>query len=279
MTTFAALLNNTDMRIINVLIIGMLLLCISFQANSSGTIVDILTNKGTITVLLYDKTPIHRDNFIRLVKENFYSNMLYHRIINNFLIQVGDTRFRKESDSGTSYYQPERQTIPAEINPSFFHRRGALNAARMGEAQNPYRESSSTQFTIIQGRMQTDTSLDNAEKRIEDFYRAHLQAMYMLELKNENPELSNEENKDALQAQVDAKIAEKMEEMSASLKIPEAHRAVYKSIGGAPHLDHNYTVFGEVLEGMEVVDAIAAVPVDRERPTEEVYIISMKLRE
>jgi len=256
----------------------MLFLGISFaaesQTNKAGTTVDIITNKGTITVLLYDETPVHRDNFIKLVKENFYNNMLYHRVINNFIIQVGDPRSRRETGSAASYYTPENRTIPAEIVPAFFHRRGALNAARMGEAQNPYLESSSTQFTIVQGRMQTDSTLTNAEKRIEDFYRAHLQAMYALELKNANPELSNE----ALQAQVDKKIAAKMAEVGPSLKIPEAHRAVYKTVGGAPHLDNTYTVFGEVLKGMDVVDAIASVPVERERPTEEVYILRMEIK-
>jgi peptidyl-prolyl cis-trans isomerase B (cyclophilin B) len=145
----------------------------------------------------------------------------------------------------------------------------------MGEATNPYRESSSTQFTIIQGQIQTDLTLNNAEKRIEDFYRAHLQSMYTLELTKTNPDLS----KEALQALVGERIDTKMEEVGQSLKIPEAHRNMYKTIGGAPHLDFNYTVFGEVLEGMDVVDAIATVPVERERPTEEVFIIGMKVRD
>lgn len=270
------------MKKVITMIMGMFFLCLSFSAESQtdkgGTIVDIITNKGTITVLLYDETPVHRDNFIKLVKENFYNNMLYHRVINNFIIQIGDPRSRRETGSEGTYYTPENRTVPAEIVPTFFHRRGALNAARMGEAQNPYLESSSTQFTIIQGRMQTDSTLLNAEKRIADFYQAHLQAMYALELKNEKTELSKEENKDELQAQIDRKIAAKMEEVGSSLKIPEAHRAVYKTVGGSPHLDFTYTVFGEVLEGMDVVDAIAGVPVERERPTEEVYIIRMEIK-
>ena len=271
------------MEKVKILVMGMFFLYISFPAesriNKSGTTVDIITNKGTITVLLYDETPVHRDNFIHLVKENFYNNMLYHRVINNFLIQIGNPEARRESGSAETYYTPENKTIPAEINPVFFHRRGALNAARTGDAQNPYQESSSTQFTIIQGRLQTESSLDNAEKLINDYYRTHLQSMYAVELRKENPELSKTENQDELQAQVDKKIAAKMEEVGSSLKIPEAHRTIYTTIGGAPHLDHNYTVFGEVLEGMDVVDAIANVPVEGERPAEEVYIIRMQLRE
>jgi peptidyl-prolyl cis-trans isomerase B (cyclophilin B) len=267
------------MKIVKLFMMSLLFMGIYFpaegQTGKSGTIVDIITNKGTITVLLYDETPVHRDNFLQLVKAEFFNNIMYHRVINNFLIQVGDPRARRETNSQTTYYTLEKQTIPAEIIPSAFHHRGALNAARMGEATNPYRESSSTQFTIIQGQIQTDLTLNNAEKRIEEFYRAHLQSMYTLDLTKTNPDLS----KEAVQALVDERIAARMEEVGQSLKIPEAHRTAYKTIGGAPHLDFNYTVFGEVLEGMDVVDAIATVPVERERPTEEVFIIGMKVRD
>jgi len=274
------------MKTLKIIIVGLLFLGMSLlaegQTTKSGTTVDIITNKGTITVLLYDETPVHRDNFVKLVKENFYNDIMYHRVISGFLIQVGDPRSRRSTGaSEESIYSHEIRTIPAEINPAFYHRRGVLNAARMGEAVNPYLESSSTHFTIIQGRVQTDSTLNAAERRIESFYRAHLQSMYTFELKQANPEYANndsEEKQKELQAEVDKKIAAKMIEVGSSLKIPQAHREVYKTVGGAPHLDFNYTVFGEVLSGMEVVDAIASVPVDRERPTEEVYIIRMQLR-
>ena len=271
------------MKTTKLLIIIMFSIGFSFltegQTQKAGTTVDIITNKGTITVLLYDETPLHRDNFVKLVKENFYNNMLYHRVIRNFIIQIGDSRSRRETGTEAIYYTPENSTVPAEINHAYFHRRGVLNAARMGESSNPYLESSGTHFTIIQGALQTDSSLMRAESRIEGFYRAHLQALYTVELKNANSELSNEENKDELQARVDEKIAAKMEEAGSSLKIPEEHRAIYKTVGGAPHLDYTYTVFGEVLDGMDVVDTIAAVPVEKERPIEEVYIIRMQLRD
>jgi cyclophilin family peptidyl-prolyl cis-trans isomerase len=270
-------------HISRIILAGIFFLSLSFPAESqikkTGTTLDIITNKGTITVLLYDETPGHRDNFLQLVKENFYNNMLYHRVINDFLIQIGDPRSRRTTGTEETYYTPEKQTIPAEIIPDAIHRRGVLNAARMGETVNPYLESSSTHFTIIQGRIQTDSTLNRAEQRKEDYYRAHLQAMYTVELTKANSELSKEEHQDKLQAQVAEKIAVKMAEIGSSLKISEAHRAVYKTVGGAPHLDGTYTVFGEVLEGMDVVDAIAATPVERERPIEEIYIIRMQVRE
>jgi len=266
-----------------IILTAMFFLSLSFlaegQTNKTGTIVDIITSKGTITVLLYDETPGHRDNFIQLVKENFYNNILYHRVINDFIIQIGDPGSRKATDTEETYYTPERRTIPAEIIPGAIHRRGVLNAARTGEATNPYLESSSTQFTIIQGRMQTDSTLNRAEQRKEDYYRAHLQAMYTVELTKADPDLVGEKNKDKLQAQVAEKITAKMMEVGSSLKISESQRAVYKTVGGAPHLDGTYTVFGEVLEGMDVVDAIAAAPVEKERPIEDIYIIRMRLRE
>lgn len=272
------------MKMYKTIIMSMFLLSVSLSAVAQGTkpgkTVDIITNKGTITVLLYDETPLHRDNFLTLVKENFYNNMLYHRIINNFIIQIGDPRSRRETGRNEAYYTPEKSTIPAEILPGSFHRRGALNAARMGESQNPFLESSSTHFTIIQGRVQTDSSLIRAEGRIEGFYRSHLQALYTVELKEANPEYANNEaKKEELEAEVAKMVETKMKEVTPSLKIPEDRRAIYKSVGGSPHLDNTYTVFGEVLSGMDVVDAIANVPVDRERPTEEVYIIRMQLRE
>ena len=261
--------------------IGMFFLCFlpaSFATAQSGTKVDIITNKGTITVLLYDETPGHRDNFIKLVKENFYNNMLYHRIIKDFIIQIGDPRSRTEAGKAEEYYKPETSTIPAEINPKFFHRRGVLNAARNGEAQNPYLESSTTHFTIIQGRVQTDESLEGAQNRSEGYYRAHLTAKYSLELKKSNPDLAKEENEEKLKAAVAQKVEEEMQKIKPSIQISPERREVYKTVGGSPHLDNTYTVFGEVLSGMEVVDAIANVPTDRERPTEEVYIIRMELK-
>lgn len=172
--------------------------------------IEMVTTAGTIRLRLSDETPLHRDNFIRLVKGKYYDDIQFHRVIQFFMIQAGDQRTKKDSLAARDTLRFPNYTIPAEFRPDLFHRRGVLAAARMGDDVNPLKASSGYQFYIVQGRVFTETSLDSVET-----YR----------LKR---------------------------------KLPEAHREVYKTIGGAPHLDQNYTVFGSVLEGMDVVDRIAA---------------------
>ena len=191
--------------------------------------VEVITTRGTLIIRLADSTPLHRDNFLHLVKTGYYDSLLFHRVIRNFMIQSGnpETRYRHDSDSDPGY------TIPAEIRATLFHHRGALGAARLGDDVNPKRASSGSQFYIVQGKRFTDAGLDSVET-----YR----------LKGR--------------------------------KIPANERAVYKTIGGSPHLDQAYTVFGEVIRGMETVDSIAAVPTSgppRDAPTVEVRILKMRL--
>ena len=196
--------------------------------------VAIVTTKGTITIRLSDSTPLHRDNFLKLVKQHYYDSVLFHRVIQNFMIQAGDPDSKLAAsgkplgNGGPSY------TIPAEIKSSFFHKKGVLAAARTGDDVNPQRASSGSQFYIVKGRIHTDISLDSVET-------------YRLKGK----------------------------------KIAPDRRQVYKTIGGSPHLDQNYTIFGEVVSGLNVVDSIAAVPTskgaDRDRPLQDVRIVKMKL--
>lgn len=197
--------------------------------DGSGTRVEMTTNYGKILLLLYDDTPGHRDNFIKLTEEGVYKGLLFHRVIERFMIQGGDPDSREAKPgqmlgNGTLGY-----TIPAEIVPGRFHKRGALCAARTGDNVNPRRESSSCQFYIVQGQVWSNADLDVMEQRF-------------------------------------------------GRKISPEQRKVYSSVGGAPHLDGSYTVFGEVIEGMDVVDKIAAVKRDiNDRPVEDVVILSMKL--
>ncbi|HLZ89133.1 MAG TPA: peptidylprolyl isomerase [Puia sp.] len=198
--------------------------------------VAVITTKGTLVIRLSDSTPLHRDNFLLLVKKGYYDSLLFHRVIRNFMIQSGDPDSREghpgkplsQGGSGGPGY-----TIPAEFRPGLFHHRGALGAARTSDDVNPTRASSGSQFYIVQGKRFTDGGLDSLE---------------VTRLKGR--------------------------------KIPPAQREVYREIGGAPHLDQAYTVFGEVIRGMDVVDSIAAVatsgpPLDR--PKTEVRILKMRL--
>ena len=238
------------------------------------------TQYGEIVFRLSDETPLHRDNFISLVNQHFYDSLLFHRVINHFIIQTGDPE-SKMAKTGASLGEADLPyTIPAEFNPNLFHKRGALNAAR---DDNPERASSSTQFTFVQGRVYTDSTLNIAEKRINGWL-----AFNKVLHQPENSTLAGlfeglrkrQTNPDSL-ALINNKIktlADEELKKGVLYKIPEEHRQVYKTLGGAAHLDQNYTVFGEVVKGMEVVDKIAAVKTDSlDRPLEDVRIISAKL--
>lgn len=185
---------------------------------------------GDITIRLSDSTPLHRDNFLKLVKVHYYDSILFHRVIQNFMIQGGDPDSKRATpgqalgNGGPSY------RIPAEFRSSLFHKKGVIAAAR---DNNPEKASSGSQFYIVQGKIFTEAGLDSLET---------------IRLKR---------------------------------KLPPDQREAYKTIGGTPHLDQNYTVYGEVIKGLDVVDKIAAVTTskgaDRDRPIEDVKIIKVKL--
>ena len=190
----------------------------------------IQTNYGDIVVRLSDSTPLHRDNFLKLVKTHYYDSVLFHRVINHFMIQSGDPDSKTAKpgqalgEGGPSY------TVPAEFRPSLFHKKGVIAAAR---DNNPAKASSGSQFYLTQGKVFTEAGLDSLE---------------LFRLKR---------------------------------KIPQEQRAVYTSIGGVPHLDQNYTVFGEVVKGLDIIDTIAAVQTskgpDKDRPLQDVRIIKARL--
>lgn len=192
------------------------------------------TSMGDMVIRLYDSTPLHRDNFLKLVKIGYYDSILFHRVIKDFMIQAGDPKSKTAGpgiplgNGGPGY------TIPAEFRKTLFHKKGVIAAARTGDNINPQKASSGSQFYIVQGKVFTDGGLDTLE-------------MFRLN----------------------------------GRKLPVEHRNVYKTIGGTPHLDENYTVFGEVIKGMDVIDKIAAVKTssgrDRDRPVENVVIINTKL--
>jgi len=187
-------------------------------------IILIETSLGSLKVKLYNETPQHRDNFLKLVNEGFYDGLIFHRVIKNFMIQGGDPQSRNP--------QPGRQygsggpdyTIPAEFNTAFIHKKGALSAARTGDQVNPEKRSSGSQFYIVQGKKMSDQELDQMGK----------------------------------------------------LKYTPEQRNVYKTVGGTPFLDGGYTVFGETIEGLDVIDKIAAVETSSgDRPVQDVMILKM----
>ena len=192
--------------------------------NTAEQKVMIATNYGTMVFKLYNKTPLHRDNFIKLVKEHFYDSLLFHRVIKGFMIQGGDPESKHAKPGEAVGEGSLKYTIAAEFDTSLFHKKGALAAARESDDNNPQKRSSSTQFYIVEGKTFTNAEMDKIEEKLH-------------------------------------------------IKIPENHREVYRTIGGTPFLDMSYTVFGEIISGLDVLDKINHLPTDdNNRPLQDVRI-------
>ncbi len=212
------------------LVAGIMFFSCNVQKNTGKEhVVLIKTNMGDIKVKLYPKTVYTTDNFLKLVKEHYYDSLLFHRVIPNFVIQGGDPNSKHAKpgqmlgDGGPGY------TVPAEICPEYYHKRGALAMAREGDQVNPTRRSAGSQFYIVVGKVYTDSELDAMEKHMHT-------------------------------------------------KFTPEQRKAYTTIGGTPFLDGQYTVFGEVIDGMDVVDKIANVERDKnDRPKKDVRILTMEI--
>lgn len=244
------------------------------------TKVEMLTSYGEIVLKLYNETPLHRDNFIKIVNDGVLDSVLFHRVIENFMIQGGDTQSKFAQPGDTLGNSDLPYTVPAEIQPGLFHKKGVLAAAR---DNNPERESSSTQFYIVQGKVFNDSLLEVSEKRINNWlaqYYAKHDSAFVKQLDSLKQAIKNE----------DAKTIDRLNNNFTELaktytnfelyRIPDAHREVYKTTGGTPHLDQNYTVFGEVVSGLNVVDSIAAAETNAlDRPLRDIRILRVRIIE
>jgi cyclophilin family peptidyl-prolyl cis-trans isomerase len=224
------------------------------------TIVSIKTDFGEIKLKLYDDTPKHKENFVKLVNEGFYNDLLFHRVIKNFMIQGGDPNSRNSEPTTQLGSGGPGYTIPAEINPKHFHKKGALAAARLG-TKNPEKNSSGSQFYIVQGEVFRPGQLDTLElsinlQRKDLIMREHFQASVykFAEFKEENDK--ERYNKLVTQIRVEA---DSIYNARPKFILSKEQRDVYTTVGGYPSLDGEYTVFGEVVEGFDVIDKIAAV--------------------
>jgi cyclophilin family peptidyl-prolyl cis-trans isomerase len=209
------------------LAISLILMICTGISFAQSTKVKIETTKGTMLVMLYDETPVHRDNFIKLAESGFYDGLLFHRVISSFMVQGGDPESKDAPAGKVLGNGGPGYTLPAEITPKYFHKKGALAAARTGDQTNPQRRSSGSQFYIVQGKSYTDLQMDSMEKQM-------------------------------------------------FTEFTDEQRDAYATTGGVPHLDAQYTVFGEVIEGLEIIDLIAAVEKGaNDRPVADVKIIKM----
>lgn len=240
--------------------------------------IKITTTEGDIIIKLYDQTPQHRDNFIKLVKEGYYNGTLFHRVIKEFMIQGGDPESKgapaeKQLGSGGPGY-----TIPAEfIYPQLFHKRGALSAARTGDEINPHRASSGSQFYIVWGKVYKEGELKQMEQQLE---MQQQQSIFNTLVRENAAKIKQMRiNRDqaglmALQEQLINETEKRSEQMGKPTFTKEQVEA-YTTLGGTPFLDNQYTVFGEVESGLEVVEKIqncATNPSDRPKKD-----ISMKM--
>lgn len=256
------------------LFIALIISCSSTKTEKEK-IVKLTTSLGEIKIKLYNDTPGHRDNFIKLVKEKYYDSICFHRVINEFMIQAGD--ISTKGDIPEEIAENYSYTIPAEIKSHHFHKKGVIASARWGDLENPERRSSGTQFYIVQGKHLTKDDLDLLEKRVNASLK---QGIFYKHLMGERKRNANEGG-----TMSDAEIQEfativaydEINEM-APFVIPPDHRVVYDTLGGTPHLDMQYTVFGEVIEGIEIIDLIAAVETnERNKPLDDLFIIKARL--
>lgn len=236
--------------------------------------IKIKTTEGDIVVRLYDDTPKHRDNFIKLVKDGFFDGTLFHRVIKDFMIQGGDPDSKGAPKGKMLGTGGPGYTVPAEfVYPKYFHKRGALSAARLGDEINPERESSGSQFYIVWGKVYKPQELKQMERQME---MQQQQAIFNQLAKAHREEIMNfRRNRDrAGLQQLQDKLVEETQQKSKEMGAPkftEEQVKAYTTIGGTPFLDNQYTVFGEVEEGLDVVEKIQSVETLRgDRPKEDV---------
>lgn len=246
------------------------------------TQVKIETTLGDIVVELYNETPKHRDNFIKLAKEGVYDSTLFHRVIRQFMVQAGDPESKTASDTAQLGGGDVGYTVPAEFVSKYFHKKGALAAARMGDDVNPERASSGCQFYIVTGRKFTEAQLLNMagqknNTRMDEIFnelaRKHMKEIFKLRKAKDDDALM--ELQDSLEAQAYAQYKEEEPFMFTPEQI-----SAYSTIGGAPHLDGAYTVFGQVLEGMDTVEKIEGSKTGKaDRPVENIRILKATVLE
>ncbi len=244
---------------------------------STGSIVQIQTNYGKIIIRLYPETSQHRENFLKLVSSGFYNGLLFHRVIADFMIQAGDPDSKSAKPDKVLGSGDLAYTLPAEfVYPKYYHHKGALAAARQGDQTNPQKASSGCQFYIVQGKTFTDSQLDEIDQQNQKKHESMLFQEIVNRRQDEVKKYQTERNQVKLNELRDSilSIVQSQIKTHPALKLTALQREDYKINGGTPHLDGAYTVFGEVIEGLEVLERISKVKTGaNDRPLEDVRII------
>ena len=251
------------------------------QSADNETKVLIKTTVGDITIKLYNETPQHRDNFIKLVEEHYYDSILFHRVIKDFMVQAGDPESKNAEKGVQLGAGGPGYTIPAEfVYPKYFHKRGALSAARQADQVNPERKSSGSQFYIVTGKTYNKYELQDMEKQLRQkqgqgifdrLVAQNMDSIMKMQMAGDNDGIMK------LQEELNAKTNEIFNEQG-PFKFTEEQVDAYMSEGGTPFLDNDYTVFGEVIDGMKAVYKIEQAGTDmNDRPRKDIRIISMEI--
>lgn len=262
-------------------IIGVLLLVVMFSSCKKETepVVKISTEYGDIRVRLYEKTPRHRDNFLKLAREKFYDGVLFHRVIDRFMIQGGDPTSKNATPEVMLGEGDVGYTIEAEFVPEYFHKKGVLAAARESDEVNPKRASSGAQFYIVQGRVYTPEELTTTVQKINERRKLALYNRLKSERSEEFARLQASNDTAGLTA-LSEQLTAACDNLFAAeeLVLTDEQKEAYTTIGGTPHLDGQYTVYGEIIEGMDVLDKIAAVKTNEfDRPVKDVVIRTIRV--
>lgn len=267
---------NTAFKRILLILPFLLIVTCHAPGGIENSVVLIKTTFGDIRIKLYDGTPIHRDNFIKLVNMGFYDGVSFHRIIKDFMIQAGDPATR----TGLSQQQIDTlstYTIPSEFRKEYYHKKGAIAAAREGNEINPEMRSSGTQFYIVQGKKYTRDELKVTEQRINSNIKQSIFSKIMKEIADSTKLLGELLTESEIQEQASLKMFEYLTTVG-EFSFFDEQIDTYMNSGGTPRLDATYTVFGEVTEGLEIVDMIASVETGpSDKPLNEIKILSMKL--
>ena len=250
------------------------------KADNKMTQVKLETTLGDIIVELYNETPQHRDNFIKLVKEGYYDGVLFHRVIKDFMIQTGDGNSKTAGPETMLGDGDPGYTIEAEfVYPKYFHKRGALAAARTGDQVNPERRSSGSQFYIVTGKIYSSEELNMMAKRMTDIKKQDIFRRLVTENRAKIEELQRNQDNAGIQALQNELIQiTEAEAAKTPSSMTDEQIDAYTSVGGTPHLDGQYTVFGEVIKGMDVVDKIQNTQTGAaDRPTTDIKIIKASI--
>lgn len=238
------------------------------------------TNMGVIKLKLYENTPKHSENFLKLVKEKHYDGLLFHRVVKDFMIQGGSSDSRGAEKGKMLGVTDPGYTIDAEFRPEYFHKKGALCAARQGDQVNPEKKSSAEQFYIAVGKICTDEELQMIEQRKRSMAQNQLGAKLFQPKQEEYKSYlasKQQQKADSLINSINKEIEKQFTDYKGHL-IPDSAREIYKTSGGTPFLDGDYTVFGEVVEGLDIVEKIALQKTgERDRPEEDIVILKATL--